>query len=61
MIELSPSDFVLSLLAFFMMILGIGALLTGVVRPRTPARPLVLFGVFSLLYGIRVAACRWLT
>ena len=56
MIELSPSDFVLSLLAFFMMILGIGALLTGVVRPRTPARPLVLFGVFSLLYGIRVAA-----
>src|SRR5579864_1530397 len=55
MVELSRADLVLAFVAFLMMVLGVGGLLMGVVRRRASSRTLALFGVFSLLYGMRVA------
>ncbi len=55
MVQLSRADLALSFLAFAVMALGAGALLTGLLRRRAAERALILFGLFSLLYGMRVA------
>lgn len=55
MVELSRTDLALVLLVLLMMLLGAGALLMGILRRRTAAGALILFGLFSLLYGMRVA------
>ncbi|HVB39154.1 MAG TPA: PP2C family protein-serine/threonine phosphatase [Vicinamibacterales bacterium] len=55
MVQLSRADLALSFLAFAVIALGAGALLTGLLRRRAAERALILFGFFSLLYGMRVA------
>jgi sigma-B regulation protein RsbU (phosphoserine phosphatase) len=54
-IELNPGDLVVSLLVVAMLVLGVGALLLGGFRPRATARPILFFGLFSCLYGARLA------
>ncbi|MDE3153680.1 MAG: PP2C family protein-serine/threonine phosphatase [Acidobacteriota bacterium] len=55
MVQLSRGDLALSFIALAVMTLGAGALLTGLIRRRAAERALILFGLFSLLYGMRVA------
>ena len=58
MIELSRGDLALLLLLLlvaWMLALGLGALVMGALRPRAIARTDVLFGLFSCLYGARIA------
>jgi hypothetical protein len=56
MIELSGADLAQLLIIVLIVALGVGALLAGMLRRRTAARALILFGLFSLLHGTRVAA-----
>lgn len=56
MIELSGADLAQLLIVFLIVALGAGALLVGLLRRRTAARALILFGLFALLHGSRVAA-----
>ena len=55
MVELSRADLALLSIVFLMMLVGAGALLIGALRRRAAAGTLVLFGLFSLLHGMRVA------
>jgi len=53
-IQLTPSDLVSSFVVVSMLVLGVGALLLGAFRPRATAKTILLFGLFSCLYGARL-------
>ncbi|HVC21214.1 MAG TPA: PP2C family protein-serine/threonine phosphatase [Vicinamibacterales bacterium] len=55
-IALSPLDLLLAFVAFLMMLMGGAALVLAALRRRLTERALVFFAIFSLLYGLRVAA-----
>ncbi len=54
--QFTPSTLILSFVAFLVLLLGVGALLLALFRHRVRDQALVWFGVFSLLYGLRVTA-----
>lgn len=56
LLQLTPYTLLLSAIALLVILLGIGALGLAVFRRRLRDRALVMFGLFSLLYGIRVSA-----
>jgi len=54
MIQLSAADIVLLVVVIWMFTLGLGALAIGVTRPPVTRRMVVLFGLFSAVYGLRL-------
>lgn len=56
MIQLSLIDLALVVVVALMLALGIGAMVFGALRPRVTGRTLVLFGLFSGIYGTRIAS-----
>ncbi len=56
MIQLSPIDLALLVVVALMLALGIGAVVFGALRPRVTGRTLILFGLFSGVYGTRIAS-----
>lgn len=56
MIELSPIELALLVIVAWMLALAAGSILFGLLRPRVTGRTLILFGLFSAVYGIRIAA-----
>lgn len=56
MIQLSLLDLGLLIVVAWMLALGAGAVVFGALRPRVTGRPLTLFGLFSGVYGVRIAS-----